>query len=156
MSSGNRYLVVSLHQERYAIPLLKTKEVVQLGAVTPVPFTPRYFKGVMNLRGQVISIIDLRLKLQLPQVEPTMETAIVILDLFPICVGIIVDSADCVLPIAQSEISTLPASATTTRQDFITGVARREHELILLLDVDKIANIDELNGLQKGGVPRAA
>src|SRR5689334_6329228 len=90
-NSDLRYLAFSLCKEQYAIPLLQVKEVIGLTDTTPVPYMPNYFKGIMNLRGQIISVIDLRLKFRMTNVETGKQTAVVILDLGPLSIGIVVD-----------------------------------------------------------------
>src|SRR5258708_2612365 len=103
-----RYLSFSLGKEEYAIPLLKVKEVIAVPDTTPVPFTPAHFLGMMNLRGQVISVVDLRLKLGMKKVDRTEETAVIIIDLDPIFLGIVVDSVNKVLNLTEGEISNPP------------------------------------------------
>src|SRR4051812_20439300 len=105
--SGERQLVFSLGAESFAIPLLSVKEVIAVPEVTPIPFAPAHFKGIMNLRGQVISIIDLRAKLGIkPRVGG--ETSVIICDLAPICLGVIVDSIDCVVAPESTQMSDRP------------------------------------------------
>jgi purine-binding chemotaxis protein CheW len=89
-ATGNRYLSFSLGTEEYAIPLLAVKEVIAMPEFTSVPYTPSHFLGIMNLRGQVISVMDLRKKLGIKP-GSTAETAVIICDLSPLCIGVVVD-----------------------------------------------------------------
>lgn len=138
---GLRYLIFSLAGEEFAIPLLDVKEVIGLSEATPIPNTPAYFKGIINLRGQVISIMDLRLKLNLKKAECTPETSIIILDMNSHLLGVIVDSINCVLPFSPDEMSEAPASAVTSiKESFIKNIAKKDKRLILSLDIGAILN----------------
>lgn len=134
--AGERYLSFSLGKEEYAIPLLSVKEVIALPEFTPIPFTPTHFLGIMNLRGQVISVVDLRKKLQI-QPKQNAETAVIICDLAPLTIGVVVDSINSVVFPKASEISERPEVQSSRSADYITGVYRKEKSLILLLDISK-------------------
>lgn len=144
-----RYLVFTLVDEQYAVPLLQVKEVLGVTDTTPVPYTPRHFRGIMNLRGQVISIIDLRLKFRMSQNEFGPETAVIILDLSPLSVGVIVDSVDSVLGLVEKDISPAPDVEITEKNDYIEGVARKDKKLILLLNIEKTLSVEDLKTLKK-------
>jgi len=144
-----RYLVFSLLNEQYAVPLLQVKEVLGITDTTPVPYTPSHFRGIMNLRGQVISIIDLRLKFRMAKNEFGPETAIIILDLSPLSVGVIVDSVDSVLGLIEKDISPAPDVESNIKTDYIEGVARKDKKLILLLNIEKTLSVEDLKALKK-------
>lgn len=143
-----RYLVFTLVNEQYAVPLLQVKEVLGLTDTTPVPYTPSHFRGIMNLRGQVISIIDLRLKFKMGKSDFGPETAIIILDMAPLYLGVIVDSVDSVLGLTEEEISPSPDVETNVKTDYIEGVARKDKKLILLLNIEKTLNVEDLKALK--------
>lgn len=143
-----RYLVFSLCEEQYAVELSKVKEVIAMTDTTPIPYAPSYFKGIMNLRGQVISVIDLRLKFKLSQAQVGAETAIIILDLSPLCLGIIVNSVNSVMALSSSEIGEAPDVETSVKGDFIKGVARKDDKLILLLDIASTLNVEDLKAMK--------
>lgn len=143
-----RYLVFTLVNEQYAVPLLQVKEVLGITETTPVPYTPTHFRGIMNLRGQVISIIDLRLKFKMGKNEFGPETAIIILDMAPLYLGVIVDSVDSVLGLTDEEISPSPDVETSVKTDYIEGVARKDKRLILLLNIEKTLNVEDLKALK--------
>ena len=147
--AAQRFLVFSLGQERYAVPLLKVNEVIAPTDITPVPHTPPHFKGIMNLRGQVISIVDLRLKFRLATAESGPETAIVILDLAPLSLGVVVDSVDSVIAVDGVDIRPTPDVECQIGTDFLTGVTRRDGHLILILDIEKSLNVDELRAMKR-------
>ena len=147
VDSNQRYLAFSLRAEQYAIPLLQVKEVIGMTDPTPIPQVPSYFKGIINLRGQVISVIDLRTKLQLSTSTDGSETSIIILDLESLCLGVIVDSINCVLALEPNDISA-PPDGTDAKDQFLTGVARKDNRLTLLLDIKATLNIQDMNLLQ--------
>src|SRR5476649_2540358 len=89
---GERFLVFTLSNESYAIPIKKIRECIAMTEITPVPNTPAYFRGVINLRGQMVSIVDLRMRLRMSRVENTQRTPIIIMDVEGLSVGVIVDS----------------------------------------------------------------
>lgn len=143
-AASTRYLVFSLSGEQYAIPLLKVKEVIAHSDITPVPQTPPHFKGIMNLRGQVISIVDLKSKFKMPRMDRSQESSIIILDLAPYSLGMIVDSIDSVLPFEPHEISPAPDIESQVSADYITGVATHDKKLVLVLDIARALSLEEL------------
>jgi purine-binding chemotaxis protein CheW len=154
-SDAKRFLVFSLGAEDYAIPLLSVKEVVALPDTTRVPHTPPYFLGIMNLRGQVISIFDLRLKLGM-KAENTSETAVVICDFSPLCFGVVVNSVNSVLPLAEDEIKDKPEIESRHNSEYITGVTKVKDKLILLLDLAKALNIEDRLAVKRANTGKAA
>lgn len=151
-----RYLVFSLNQEQYALPLLKVKEVIGFTEITQVPYTPSHFRGIMNLRGQVISVIDLRLKFRMTKAEISNETVIIILDLSPLSLGIIVDAVESVMAIEAHDIQPTPDIESQIRSDYILGVARKDKRLILLLDLMKALSVEELMAIRQQSGNKAA
>lgn len=147
LSTIQRYLAFSLHHQEYGIPLVKVLEVIGLGDVTPIPNSPSYFLGIMNLRGLVISIIDLRLKLTMPKAERTAETAVIILNIQGGHMGIVVDSVDSVLSLSTDQLSEPPHSEGQ-KTEFITNVARLEKKFLLILDIEKTLNAQDLSTLR--------
>lgn len=147
MSTMQRYLAFSLHHQEYGIPLLKVLEVIGLGDVTPIPNSPNYFLGIMNLRGLVISIIDLRLKLTMPKADRTQETAVIILNIAGGHIGVVVDSVDSVLSLSTDQLSAPPQSETQ-KTEFITNVARLEKKFLLILDIEKTLSAQDLSTLK--------
>jgi purine-binding chemotaxis protein CheW len=142
-----RYLTFALAEEKFAMPLLNVKEVIAVPEITPIPQTPPYFLGIMNLRGQIITVMDLRVKLGLKAAR-TSETAVVICDLAPYTVGVVVDSVLSVLAAAQDRISPKP-ELTGNKAEFIYGVYQSENELTLLLDLPKTLNLADHATMQR-------
>src|SRR4051812_41249332 len=104
MNDQNRFLSFSLGNEEYGVPLLAVKEVIAMPEITPIPYTPSYFLGIMNLRGQVISVMDLRQKLGVKPSQSS-ETAVIICDLNSLSIGVVVDSINSVLNPVEAELS---------------------------------------------------
>lgn len=146
--TSERYLAFSLREEQYAIPLLQVKEVIGMTEPTPIPQTPAYFKGIINLRGQVISVIDLRSKLQLSKAADGPETSIIILDIDSLCLGVIVDSINSVLALESDDLSP-PPDATSIKEQYLTGVARKDGHLTLLLDISATLSIQDLAAMKQ-------
>ncbi len=147
--SGGRYLCFSLGKEKFAIPLLQVKEVIANTETTNIPQAPAYFKGIMNLRGQVISVIDLRSKLKIVHQDVNSETTIVILDINGLSLGVIVDSVDSVIAYSDADISDPPVHDTTVKADYIVGVARGKDHLTLVLDLEKALNTQDMKSLRQ-------
>jgi purine-binding chemotaxis protein CheW len=139
-----KYMEFSLGDETFAIPLLMVKEVINIPEFTPVPYTPSYFLGIMNLRGQVLSAIDLRKKMSItPNIEHN-ETAIIILDLDNISLGIMVDSINSVLSIEKDSLSSPPDLDSKVGSEFILGVHRKEDGLSLIVDIKNLLSSKDI------------
>lgn len=140
--NGGKYLTFSLGNEDYGISILKVKEIIGMIYITPLPQTPDFVKGVINLRGKVIPVIDLRLRFGMPAREYTERTCIVVVetgdkgDLLKI--GVVVDSVSEVLNVKSSDIEPAPTFGTTLQTDYILGVAKIEGKVKILLDIDKV------------------
>ena len=142
MNDSSRYLCFDLGSDEYAIPLLAVREVLAMPEVTPIPQSPAYFKGIMNLRGSVISIMDLRAKLSI-KAPATDEDTVVILDFGDASLGVVVDRVNAVVPFTRSDISEKPAIDAGKSMEHITSVVRRNDKLILLLDIAKALSIED-------------
>jgi purine-binding chemotaxis protein CheW len=137
-----RFLIFTLAQKPFAIPLMKVKEVIAVKDVTPIPQSPPYFRGVMNLRGLVIPIMDLKTKLGM-NVKGQPETSVIIMDMGNTSIGVVVDSVDSVASFEAGDISPPPAGITPGAGKHLSGVAKRENDLVLLMDPSCILNIAE-------------
>lgn len=143
MEAGGRYLCFSLGKEKFAIPLLQVKEVIANTETTNIPQAPAYFRGIMNLRGQIISVVDLRTKLKIGKAEASSETTIIILDFMETAVGVVVDSVDCVVAYGPADISAPPDQAGLIKNEHLLGVAREKNSLVLIADIKAILGKDE-------------
>ncbi len=143
-----KYLTFALGNEEFGLEILKVREIIGYIRVTPVPQTPDYNKGIINLRGQVISVVDLRLKFGMDESEVTDQTCIIVvettLDNKSLNVGIVVDRVQEVLDIDGRDIDDSPQFGSTVDIDFILGIAKIENSVKILLDIDKILLTSEL------------
>lgn len=144
-----KYLTFSLAGEEYGLGILKVKEIIGLMPITLVPRTPDYVKGVINLRGKVIPIVELRKKFGMDAVDYTERTCIVVMEIAnpggPILMGIIVDSVSEVLNIKNAEIEDPPEIGSNLDTDYILGMAKINGGVKILLDIDRVMQDNELN-----------
>ena len=146
-----KYLTFALAGEEYGIGILKVKEIIGVMAITTVPRTPDYVKGVINLRGKVIPVADLRLKFGMEGMAYTERTCIIVVEIISsqrtILMGIVVDSVSEVLNIKGSDIEEPPAFGNRLDTDFILGMAKIGGTVKILLDIDRIFRPEELSGM---------
>ena len=147
-----KYLTFSLANEEYGLGILKVKEIIGMMPITSVPGTPQFVKGVINLRGQVIPVIDLRMRFRINAADYTDRTCIVVVEIESedriIRVGIVVDSVSEVLNIKSGDIDDTPMFGTTMNTDYILGMAKMQGGVKILLDIDRVLNTDEINSLR--------
>ena len=156
IEQGKRYICFTLGIEEYAIPLLTVREVIAVPEITHVPFSPPYFLGIMNLRGQVISVIDLRQKLGIKPNENS-ETAVIICDIAPLSLGLVVDSINSVLSPQDDEVSEKPDMPNNKNTEYITRVYRKDKQMILMLDIRKTLTGEDQAAVRKApGFAKAA
>lgn len=134
LQGRERFLCFSLDSEEYAIPLLGVREVIAMPDITPVPQTPGYFLGIMNLRGQIISVIDLRMKFGL-KADRSEETCVIICDFASVALGVVVSSVNNVLALLPNQVGNKPELSSVAGGTFVKGVVKREHRLVLLIDL---------------------
>ena len=153
MEREGKYLTFSLAGEEYGIVILKVKEIIGMMPVTPVPKTPSYVKGVINLRGKVIPVADLRLKFDMEEAAYTERTCIIVVEirdgLGHVLMGIVVDSVSEVLNIKGGEIEDTPAFGTQMDTDYILGMAKTGGGVKILLDIDKVFGGEEMIELER-------
>jgi len=137
-----KYLTFSLDDEEYGIGILKIKEIIGMMPITPVPQTPAYVKGVINLRGKVIPVVDLRLKFGMDAMDYTERTCIIVVEIAStpgtIQIGIVVDSVSEVLTIKGDEIEDTPTFDSTFNSDYILGMAKMDGGVKILLDIHQV------------------
>lgn len=148
-----KYLTFTLDKEEYGIGILKVKEIIGMMAITSVPRTPEFVKGVINLRGKVIPVLDLRLKFNMGEAPYTERTCIIVVEIdsdeSTILIGIVVDSVSEVLNIQENEIEDTPAFGTKLNTNYILGMAKMEGGVKILLDIDRVLTVKELQALEK-------
>jgi purine-binding chemotaxis protein CheW len=145
---GGKYLTFFLANEEYGLEILKVVEIIGMMDVTPVPRTPRYIQGVINLRGKVIPVMDLRLKFGMPHIEQTDETVIIVVHAQGIEMGIVVDKVSEVLDINNESIEDSPAFGTEVNTEYILGIGKADGNVKLLLDIDRVLTSQDIVDMQ--------
>ena len=143
----NKYLTFLLGEEEYGLEILRVREINGLMDITSVPRMPGYVRGVINLRGKVIPVVDMRLKFSMESIEDTKETCIIVVDLDSMFMGIVVDHVSEVLDIAQSNIEDTPAFGVNVDTEFILGMGKIQERVVILLDIKKVLSAGELDML---------
>ncbi len=143
-SMAGKYLTFALAEEEYGLEILKVREIISMSEITSVPKTPPYVKGVINLRGKVIPVIDLRLKFMMEEASYTNETCIIVVDVDGMEMGIIVDHVSEVLDIPGGEIEDAPEFGASVNIDFILGMGKAEGRVTILLDISKVITTGDL------------
>jgi purine-binding chemotaxis protein CheW len=139
-----KFLTFVLGSEVYGIEILKVREIIKLMDITTVPRTPDYMKGVINLRGKVIPIINLRSKFSMPEIEHTQETCIIVVEVNKTSIGIIVDSVSEVSNINSGEIEDAPHLGQDIDTNFILGLGKTKERIVILLDIEQVLSSEEL------------
>ena len=144
-----KYLTFILGEEVYGIEILKAREIIGLMDSTTVPQTPDYMKGVINLRGKVIPVIDLRLKFSMPEEEHTQETCVIVVEVNNTSIGIIVDSVSEVSGISGEEIEEAPSFGQGIDTSFIKGLGKVKDKIIILLGIEMVLSFEELEMVEQ-------
>jgi purine-binding chemotaxis protein CheW len=148
-----QYLTFLLAGEEYAISILKVKEIIEYDTVTTVPKTPRWVRGVINLRGAVVPVVDLAVRFGLEERPVTKTTCIVIverqIESQNTMMGVIADAVSQVMDIAAGDVQQVPAFGTRIKVDYLQGMAQLGKKFALLLDVDKVLSADEMLDLRE-------
>jgi purine-binding chemotaxis protein CheW len=142
-AQGGKYLTFNLAAEEYGLEILKVREIIGIMDITCIPQMPSYIKGVINLRGKVIPVMDLRVKFGLEPAEYTEQTCVVVVDVGSL-VGVIVDTVQEVLDIDASQIDPPPPLGASVDTSFILGMGKVKDDVKILLDIDKVLSSEEL------------
>jgi purine-binding chemotaxis protein CheW len=150
-ADANQYLTFSLADEEYGVDILRVQEIKGWTPVTQIPNAPRFLKGVLNLRGVIVPIVDLRMRFNLEAIEYTPTTVVIVLSLVTEgrerTFGVVVDAVSDVLNIATADIRPKPDFGTVVDADFISGLASVDKSMVMLLDIDRLLRPDELNAI---------
>ncbi len=162
LSEVTQYLTFELEDEVFALDIGKVREVLDFTTVTRVPQTPGFMRGVINLRGNVVPVVDMRLKFGMPMTEKTVNTCVIItevdVDGETTVLGAMADSVQEVLDLEPGQIEPPTRIGTKLNTDFIKGMGKRDEQFIMILDIDKVFSVEELGAVQGGGQtePQAA
>jgi purine-binding chemotaxis protein CheW len=148
-----KYLTFTLASEEYGIGILKIREIIGMMPITSVPQTPDFVKGVINLRGKVIPVMDLRLRFGMEAIDYSERTCIIVVEIEggegTVQIGIVVDSVSEVLNIKGEEIEDTPTFGTKLNIDYILGMSKMEGGVKILLDIDKVLSAEEIAALEE-------
>lgn len=148
-----KYLTFALGDEEYGLEILKVREIIGLMEITRVPRMPSYIRGVINLRGKVIPVIDLRRKFSMEEAEDTLETCVIVVFLGDMLMGVIVDRVSEVLDLPGEDIEETPDFGISIDTQFILGVGKSGETVIMLLDIDKVLTEKETEQVTRAGKP---
>jgi len=142
------YLTFKLQSELFAINVGDVLEILEMSPITKVPKSPAFMKGVINLRGNILPVMDARNKFAMPDAEFTIDTCIVVLNIDsgkePLLVGAIVDSVQKVIDIPDEDIQVSASMGAMYREDFITGIGKVEDNFVMILNIDKVFSADDV------------
>ncbi|WP_243438895.1 chemotaxis protein CheW [Fundidesulfovibrio soli] len=159
--TNNQYLTFTLGEEVFALDIASVREVLEYTAITKVPRTPEYIRGVINLRGRAVPVVDVRLKFGMASTQRTVNTCIIIVEVDlggeTTVLGALSDSVKEVMDIEPENIEPAPRIGTSIKADFIKGIGKHGEDFIILLDIDKVFSEEELLQLSgTGAEPEAA
>ena len=147
ITETRQYLTFKLGNEVFAIDVAKVREVLDLTPITAIPRTPAFMAGVINLRGSVVPVVDLRLCFEMPKTESTRNTCIVVVEVLldneSTVIGVLADSVEEVIDLEPDQIEPAPKIGTQIRTDFIKGMGKRDTQFIMILDIDRIFTAEE-------------
>ncbi len=146
-----QYLTFQLSGEMYAVGILNVKEIIEYGSLTEIPMMPAFIRGVINLRGSVVPVIDLAARFGGHQTETSRRTCIVIIELTTADehhdIGVVVDAVSEVLEVSSADIEPAPAFGAKIRADFIAGMGKIAGKFVIILDIQKVLSVDEIASL---------
>lgn len=146
----HKYLTFKLAHEEYGVEILKVREIIGVMDITAVPQMPVYMKGVINLRGKVIPVVDLRLKFGMEEIDHSEQTCIIVVDVGKE-IGIVVDTVSEVLDIKNKNIEPPPSLGGSVNTEFILGMGKVGGDVKILLDINQVLNLDELQDETSSG-----
>ncbi len=151
----NQYLTFSLGKEIFALDIGKVREVLEIPKISEIPNTPKFMRGVINLRGHAVPVVDMRLKLGMRQREDTVDTCVIILEINfdgeMLVIGALVDSVREVFEILAKDIEPAPRMGSAIKADYIKGMGRQDDNFVIIVDVDSIFSEEELKVAVESG-----
>lgn len=159
INGTRQYLTFQLNDETFAIDVVQVREILEFSTVTKVPQTPDYMRGVINLRGSVVPVLDMRLKFGMSLTEKTINTCIVVVEVSfdneDVIIGALVDSVQEVFELESEYIEPAPRIGTHLRTEFIKGMGKKDDRFIIILDIDKVFSSEDLTSIQQMGGDQA-
>lgn len=160
ITETRQYLTFKLGDEIFALDVAQVREILDYTTITKVPQTPEYMRGVINLRGSVVPVVDMRLKFGMSRTERTVNTCIqvveVTLDNERTVLGALVDSVQEVFELEPDQVEPAPRIGTRLRTDFIKGMGKRDNQFLMILDIDKVFTVEDLAMIHGAPEPAAA
>jgi purine-binding chemotaxis protein CheW len=144
----NQIVVFELDKEQYGVNIAIVEAIIKMQAITKLPHAPSFVEGVINLRGKVLPVIDLRSRFNLPSQPADKESRIVVVSMAGAEIGIVVDGVSEVLTIQDSDVEPTPRLVTTVDSEFITGIAKLDGRLVILLDLGAVLSVQEKTALE--------
>ena len=148
-SRSGKYLTFFLASEEYGVDILKVQEIIGRMPITPVPLTAKYFRGVINLRGKIHPIMDLKIKFGMDQSQITDETCIIVIKTASLMMGVLVDKVSEVVNLASGDIEDTPSFGADVNTEYLLGVGKTGGRVRLLLDIEKIITASDIIHLKK-------
>ncbi|MEO1528054.1 MAG: chemotaxis protein CheW [Planctomycetota bacterium] len=142
-ADGSQFLTFELWEEEFGIEILRVQEIKGISRITPIPNMPSYIQGVMNLRGTVVPIVDLRAKFGMPEIEYNQFTVIIVVTIGDKVMGLVVDAVSDVLNVSDENIEGAPELGSDADTSFMRGIAKSGDRLITLLNMDRLVDIDQ-------------
>ena len=150
-----QYLTFKLNEEVFAVDVAQVREILDYIKITKIPQTPEFMRGVINLRGSVVPVVDMNMKFGMNRTEKTVNTCIVVMEVTveenTLVIGALVDSVQEVFEIESENIEPAPKIGTKLKTEFIKGMGKREENFIIILDIDKVFSGEELEQVQNAG-----
>jgi len=152
-ANDNKFLSFCLGSEEYGVEILRVREIIGIIDITPLPQTPDYVKGVVNLRGKIIPVIELRAKFGMPPVEYNEETCIIVVEVTDergedqFQIGVVVDTVREVMDVPRDKIEPAPRFGCALNTEYILGMGKTKDKVIILLDIDRVLTVEEIGGL---------
>jgi purine-binding chemotaxis protein CheW len=157
INETNQYLTFNLGEEIYALDIRKVREVLEYTMVTKVPQTPPFMRGVINLRGGVVPVVDMRLKFGMEKTENTVNTCIIISEIViddeTTVLGALADSVREVIELEPGQIEPPPRMGARLNTEFIRGMGKRDGEFVIILDIDKVFSLEDITSVHPPNVP---
>jgi purine-binding chemotaxis protein CheW len=147
------FLSFIINEEVFAINVFKVISILEMSPITKLPKAPDFMKGVINLRGTILQVVDMRIRFGFPETETTEDTSIIVLSINlndePVLIGIIVDFVKEVLELKTDEIIPSPSFGSKYNPDFIEGMWRTDENLVMILDIEKVFSVEEITGFKE-------